>query len=151
MKQPQWINGDKILCESGHRTFDRQTNVIGDGNMIASTMMGAHVRPKCDVENSVGEIKEPGYLRRYDLNQWTYLPDSVRQYVKSVTETESAWIYCFFHRNREGRAIVHGWVIVGPYPESRLLKRFVTGPTYKSYNVIEYVAPYVSNVDGSAA
>ena len=45
MREKEWVNGNKMKIETGHKTFDRQTNIISTGNIIANTLWGFFIRP----------------------------------------------------------------------------------------------------------
>jgi len=141
VKKKVWdYEKDKMIVQTGHATFDRQTNVISTGNIIANTMLGFHCRPASNTINPLGTERPHGYLREYDL-QGRGLPYRVRQSVIDVTEKEPAWVYKFFHYN-SGRQIVHGYVITRP-GSNEILRTFITGPTYRSALVIHECAKYV--------
>lgn len=149
MKEKAWVNPNRMLMESGHKTFDRQTNCISTGNMIANTQLSSYVRPYSKVECN-GRIFPLGHLRKHDLGWWSgpLLPSRVRAYIESVTKDEAVIVYQFHHFLSGGywgkdRRIVHGYVVTTT--DYELLKKFVTGPTYKSSLVIDEATKYITN------
>ena len=148
MKEKVWANPNRMLMESGHKTFDRQTNCISTGNVIANTQLSFYIRPYSRVECN-GRKFPPGHLRNYDLKWWTrpLLPSHVRNYVESVTKDEPVIVYQFHHFLSGGywgkeRRIVHGYVVTTA--DYELLKKFVTGPTYKSGLVMDEATKYIT-------
>ncbi len=143
MKAKVWKNPNRMLVETGHKTFDRQTNIVSTGNIIANTQSAFYVRGEMCVKTWSRTDYEPGYLRNYDLGNWPTMPTSVRQSVIRLTagRKDSIWVSELFHYNGD-RCIVHGYIITTP--DHHLLDMFVTGPTYKSADVLEGVLPYVT-------
>jgi hypothetical protein len=145
MKKKEWDHEkDKMIVQTGHATFDRQTNVISTGNIIANTMIGWHCRPYNETECNGWQFK-PGHLREFDLKKWKergiYHP--VLAFVRNATQADkSIWIYEFFHYNDDTR-IVHGYVITSY--NHKILRKFITGPTYRSTGVIYECAKYVGD------
>lgn len=141
-KKIKWRTPNKMEIATGHATFDRQTNIISDGNSIANTMIGWHIRSRSETECN-GFTSPPGHLRDFDLAPFRSrnMSRHVLKYVLSVTEKSPIWLYEFFHYN-SNRRVTHGYVIVAK--NGMLMHKFVTGPTYKSWNIIEECAKYVS-------
>jgi len=150
MKAKIWSNPNRMLVNTGHRTFDRQTNVISTGNIIADTQAAFYVRGELEVTCWGDTVYKPGHLRDYDLGAFRGIPGYIRAHIlKHTNGTEkSVWVSMFFHHRGEQR-IVHGYVITTP--DHKLLGKFVTGPTYKSELVIEGVLPYVTEQEETCA
>jgi hypothetical protein len=55
----------------------------------------------------------------------------------------SVILYRFYSPNRKGKGITHGYILTGGYTHL-FLGMWVTGPTYKSHNVMNWVKDYVS-------
>lgn len=141
MKEKVWATPNRMLIETDHRTFDRQTNVISTGNVIANTQLSLYVRGELRVKCWGPETRKPGHLRDYDLRSWPEMPRLVRELVLRETKgrEDSVWVSSFFHHNGS-RKVVHGYIIARG---NKLLHQVCTGPTYKSRLVIEGVLPYV--------
>ncbi len=142
MQRAQWRTPDHQAFSSGHLTFDRQVDLIITGNVIGAVQRSSYIRPVIETECNNRPFPQ-GQLRDFDLGGWNdvCMPASVRAYARQATETQQAILYAFFHwRGRE--RIVHGWVITSS--DHRLLRSFVTGPTYKSDLVIQESLKYVS-------
>jgi hypothetical protein len=140
MKRAQFVNPNKMLMESGHKTFDRQTNLITRGNVYSNTQISSYIRPYNQTEWN-GKTVQKGELQNYDLKFFGKLPFEVEEAVRAYAKDKSIILYMFFHRNSDKEKIVHGYVITDT--QYRLIDFFVTGPTYKSYNVIKECSQYV--------
>ena len=155
MKAKVWINGNKQLMESGHKTFDRQTNCIGTGNVIANTQYSGYIRAYYDLTNPVGQAREPGYLQDYDLEKFDRLPGHIRQAVKQAAIHDSVILYewhtwgpqyndsTWRGRVRTGKQTrtIHGYTLTSP--GHHFIKTWTTGPTEKSYGIVAEATKYV--------
>jgi|GEM_PF-2968270 len=135
-----WRDGNHMLFESGHKTFDRQVDCISTGNMIGDVQLSFYIRPKVETECNGFSFK-PGHLRDFNLSMFKQLPVVVRQRVLSLTETNGVWLYEFRHWAGEQK-IVHGYVITSS--DHQLLAKFITGPTSKSAQVIDEAITYIT-------
>jgi hypothetical protein len=147
MKKIEWENNNKMVFNSGHKTFDRQVAFVSTGNVISPCQLSTHVRAYAELSCN-GMMFEPGHLRDHDLGWFdsTGMPKSLRQWLLRITQEEGAWVYRFCHYNSKGRRVVHGWVVTTN--NHRLLTKYYTGPTWKSNLVIDEAAKYVSNKAG---
>lgn len=143
MKRIKWVNGNKMAIDTGHRTFDSQTNIISTGNLIANTVLGAHIRPYNETRIMNGEHREPGYLQRWDLENFSNLPLHVRLIVQAYGADNGTYLYRFHHFNNR-KKIIHGYILTSD--DHRFLYRSVTGPTYKSWDIMREVQQYVTRV-----
>ena len=150
MKKIEWATPNRMVIDTGHATFNRQTNIISTGNIIANTMLGWHCRPYSEVINPVGDECPLGHLRDFDLRIWKQrnTPRTVLRQVKELTKTKSVWIYEFFHYNYQkwpldSKRIVHGYVITSA--NHAVLATITTGPTYKSESVVWECTKYVGD------
>jgi len=145
MKKIEWRNENKMLIQTGHKTFDAQTNLLGEGNIYANTMIGTHIRAYTDTECN-GLTSPPGHLRSFDLTPWRgtrRIPRQVLDRVKKETENTDIWLYQFFH-SKGRKKISHGFVLAAK--DHTHIATFVTGPTYKSEWVMMEARKYVCNV-----
>lgn len=142
MKEAVWRDLNHMLFESGHKTFDRQVDLISAGNVIGAVQFSRYIRPY--TETSCGpNDREPGFFRDWDLRWWidfVGIPPEVLSFVVGVTENITVILYEFHHYLR-GRRVTHGYVVTTI--ERRLLGAFVTGPTYKSEQVIDEATKYI--------
>jgi len=150
MKKIEWENCDKMKIDTSHKTFDRQTNIISTGNIIANTLLGWHVRPFTEVKIGFGQPdRPPGYLRDFDLRGFSRMPSRVRELVKELTQEQSVWVYRLFHYDSNDRRITHGWVVTRSWPGQErgydILLKVYTGPTYKSEYVVNEASEYLGD------
>lgn len=154
MKKHEWDSPDKMRMESGHAVFDRQTNIISTGNIIANTQFGWHIRSWWDEGEGLVDYpenkREPGHLFAFDMRQFNGLPtaiyNSVREFAKS--SRRGLWLYEFRHFTGPSwrpRKVVHGYVLTRY--NHRLIRYWITGPTYKSCLVISECIQYVAKSD----
>lgn len=141
MKKVVFANPNKMLMESGHKTFDRQTNLVTTGNVIASTQYSGYIRPYEETECN-GRTVRKGELQNFDLRPFGRLPYHVEKEVRAYAKEKSVILYMFFHYNGSGNKIIHGYVITDT--DHQLIESYVTGPTHKSMNVIEECKQYVA-------
>lgn len=149
----EWTkDGMKQIVNTGCKEFDNYIIAISTGNVIGGGQFSLYVRPFNETECN-GFTWEKGHLRNFDLKSFSNLPNRVRKYVESVTQDESIILYKFYHYNRNysrryrgwgnnhAEFIIHGYVVTDR--EHKLMQYFVTGPTYKSEQVIMGVIPYI--------
>ena len=141
MKKIEWANPNKMVINTGHKTFDRQCCVVSTGNVIAPTQYSCYVRAQNNTECN-GFQFPAGHLRDGDLKNMDDMPSYVRKYVLSQTEVDKAIVYQFFHY-ASGKNIIHGYVVTDS--AHKLLRKFVIGPTCKSYSVIDTVTEYIAD------
>lgn len=139
MKTKEWLNPNKMKIETEHKTFNQQTRVIGAGNIIATTQVSLFIRAWNNTYRWDGDTVEPGYLQNFDLTAFR-LPKHIEKAVRDTAVDESVILYEFRHFNGD-KKIVHGYVITDG--EYRLLRTFVTGPTWKSNSVIKECLKYI--------
>jgi hypothetical protein len=147
MKPIEWVTPNKMKIETGHKTFDRQTNAIFTGNVISNTQYSKWIRPYNETKCYGGE-RPKGYLQDWDLDNFTNLPYTVRSYVKKIAIDDPVILY-EFHSYSNGVKIIHGYVVTTKNHE--LLNYFITGPTYKSHDVILKCIEYVSKSNQKAS
>jgi hypothetical protein len=142
MKKARWISGNHMLFESECKTFNRQCDLITTGNVWGVVQFSQFIRPTNEVECN-GATFKPGELRDFDLK-----PFSLHQFPsvrKAVMEYANAGkkiiLYKFRHFNGQ-KEIIHGFVITDA--NYKLLKKFITRPTYKSWSVIEEAIKYIT-------
>ena len=51
-------NGNKMIINSKFKEFNKQTNLITSGNVIANTMWGLYIRPWSETESNGLTFKE---------------------------------------------------------------------------------------------
>ena len=141
MKKIEWATPNKMLIDTGHKTFDRQTNVIMTGNVIANTQHSGFIRAWQQTEVN-GLTRDPGHLQNWNLGGFQNIPAHVKKYIREQAHARSVILYRFFYHNGR-RAITHGWVVTTD--NHTLLRSFITGPTDKSRYVIQEVTQYIAD------
>ena len=66
LKKIRWENPNKIMMQSGFKTFDSQTSVISTGNVYACTQISHYIRPWSETKNGSYVGKEGEFLK-FDL------------------------------------------------------------------------------------
>lgn len=103
--------GTKMLVDTGWKTFDRQTNVISTGNVVANTQFSSFIRPFGETECN-GIKFRAGELLDFDMKPFRAynVPDDVMQILYDKGRDRSLILYLF--RTFEGtRPVPFLWVI----------------------------------------
>lgn len=100
-------NRMKMIINSDFKEFNKQTNCISKGNVIANTMYGNYIRPWKETINPVGDVVEEGHLFNYDL-QYFSISRAMREYIKSLNR-EVVLYEIFIYR--KGKQDTIGWLI----------------------------------------
>lgn len=96
-------SGMKQIINSGWKTFDKQTNLICEGNLIANTQYSDTIRPYKETECDVLTFEE-GELMKFDLKPfYKYpVPHIIKDILEDENRTEEVYLYMFFVRDRRG-------------------------------------------------
>lgn len=138
-------DGMKQIINTGHKTFDRQFVCASTGNVIGGGQYSTYIRAFTETECN-GHVNQPGYLQDWDLQHFHDMPAWLKREVKELCYDESLILYEFYHYDyASSRNITHGYVLTTGYPEYKLIKQWTTGPTYKSYEVINTLIKYITN------
>jgi hypothetical protein len=87
--------GTRQLVDTGWKAFDRQTNCIAAGNVIANTQLSLYVRPYRETECN-GHTFKPGELLEADLKAFRYRPpDDVMEILRDEGREKSVILYMF--------------------------------------------------------
>lgn len=97
--------GMRQLVDTGYKKFDKATNYIGTGNVIANTQYSLYIRPYNETECN-GFTNPKGHLLNYDLSMFKHIPLRIREILCNKTRTESYILYLFFVKDT-----TVGWVI----------------------------------------
>ncbi len=139
-------DGDKMLIDTGHAVFDKQTNSIGTGNFWANTIHGNYIRPHQETSCN-GHFWKPGYLQQSDLEYYRdrHAPNFVLNAVKQAAKDQSVILYALFHwynKNGQSVKVVDGYILTDA--EYKYIDMWITGPSWKSGLVVDGVLPYVA-------
>lgn len=137
--------GMKAIARSGHRTFDRQVDIVSRGNVCSNVQTSSYIRAYTETECN-NRTWEPGELQAADLKPFIerlYMPKHVLKAVRDLAQTATVILYRFCHGSGD-RRITHGWVITS-YSHD-LVACFVTGPTSKSADVLDWCIQYITPI-----
>lgn len=99
-------NGNKMIINSGFKEFDKQTNCITSGNVMANTMWGKYIRTWNEIECN-GLIFKEGELFKSDL-KYFHISEGLKEYIKSLNKQVVLYEF-FIYRN--GKKDIIGWLI----------------------------------------
>lgn len=136
MKKRYDKNGDMII-ETLHKTFNKQTNYIGLGNVLANTQRSMIVRPKNYRDMY---IKEDNRAQNHDID-FILGRDFIRYYEKKIRELADKHngIYVHvFHHWYNGRKIIHGIIVTTTASaKQKTICVIQTNGSRKSENILE--------------
>lgn len=142
LKQPTWDNPNKMHIETGHKTFDKQTNLISTGNIIANTMYGSYIRGVNEPDNA-GKY---GGLFKYDTEQFRKIgvgPSLIKSMAENIKYSQQQTLfYAFFHFTTYKKRILDcvAWTTL----DHKLIKAY----NFNDYRIMQGVLPYIA--DGKA-
>ena len=139
-------NGMKAIIKSGHKTFDNYCVSLSPSSVVGGGQVSFGIRAFNTKLNPLDNPVAPGEMQQFDLKQFKNLPNEVRLFIQENGKDEDLMLFSFYHFHH-GVETVHGWIITAnrDNTENKLLKMWVTGPTFKSRQVMNYVKDYVSN------
>ena len=145
LKEPVFDKtGNKMIFKSAHKTFNKQTNYITDGNALTNTQSSSYVRPYKTAKNPVGQRVKFGAMQKWDLDNFRGMPYHVRKFVESKTKTKTAIVYRFYHTVK-GRTVNDGWVVTTGRDEgNKLLGKFYSNDNWKSQDAVDKATEYVA-------
>ena len=92
-------NGMKMIINTDFQLFNKQTNYISDGQVIANTQFSLCIRPYNETE--CNGINFPiGHLHNKDLENFT-ITDTLRKLLKEQTENVYLYEFRVFKENRK--------------------------------------------------
>lgn len=114
----KWSNdGMKMIIKSGYGLFNRQTNLITEGNCISNTQYSMSIRPY--TETKVNGLERPlGYLQDYDLSEFetSKMDNNFLDYIKSFKNSITLYefyVYRKINKDDEYRTKdIIGWLVV---------------------------------------
>lgn len=141
-------NGMKQIIDSGFKLFDKQTNCISYGNVIANTQYSSYIRPWKRVECNGHTFRE-GHLLNTDIQHFGPLPRRIRDLLYDPEREKSVILYEFFVHKEYVKDII-GWVVTTGYEDDykKLMQQErVTWNRQLSQriNALHAIVPYISN------
>lgn len=140
--------GTRQLINSGYRLFDKQTNCICTGNVIANTQFSAYIRPYSQTRCKNIDF-EFGHLLNADLKPFRRygIPECMDDVLTDRTRAESLILYMFFVTNSNGDIRPMVWVLTDK--ENNLVQctavHYYGANRSKPNKVLATVLPYITN------
>ena len=101
-------NGMKMIIHTDFKEFNRQTNCISRGNVIANTMYSNYIRPYDETINPIGKEVEPGHLQAFDLKYFS-ISNELRDFIEK--QEKQVCLYEFFIYKGNYRDII-GHIVI---------------------------------------
>jgi len=110
MKKMEWINNNKMLFESDHKTFNRQIKCISTGNVIGDCVHSGCIRSYNEIECN-GFTNNPGHLQNYDLG-WLNreLHYTLKNHIQNGDKNQKYIGYTFFYWHGSQKIFI-GWIL----------------------------------------
>lgn len=145
MKKIKWVNGNHMLFESAHKTFNRQVDCISTGNVIGDAQFSFYIRPYTETECN-GFTNPQGHLQEFDLKPFRQLiPEDIINYVKEASHDKQTILYVFKHFIK-GRRIVDGAVLTtSNYEHPKLIRKWYLGANWKNNSIIDEAIKYIAD------
>jgi len=145
MKKAEWVTGNKMRFESLHKEFNRQTNYIGTGNVIANTQVSGFIRGRLDNGHNLMSDRAghypPGELQEHDLRPFN-VPEQIKDWIRhNITGKESVILYKFFYYVGETQKPI-GYVVTTP--KGKLLRKWSALLTAKAMSALELAIEYIT-------
>lgn len=132
--------------ESLHKTFNKQTNCLMTGNIIADTQHGGFIRPYTEIINPAGDRCEKGHLQEFDLNQFSFYREfyRIKNQVIKLTKTRPGILYCLKHYHRgkfDGEhRIIDAFVLTDTH--YKLIRIWYISNSYKNMSAVDEAIKY---------
>ncbi len=141
MKVKEWATPNRMLFESEHKTFNKQTQLISTGNVCATTQYSGYIRSFYTTDCN-GHTSDLGHLQDYDMKQFIrFLPYHVLQQVKELTRDNGGILYVFKHYSN-GRLIVDGAILTDR--QYKHIKSYYIGNSYKQWSIVDTAKEYIT-------
>lgn len=92
-------NGMKMIINSDFKEFNKQTNCISQGNVLANTMYGNYIRPYNETICN-GQTFPIGHLFNYDLKYFR-ISQAMKEYIKSLNKKVVLYEIFIYRKNRK--------------------------------------------------
>lgn len=145
LKKAEFDNPDKMKFESAHKTFNRQTNVISPGNVIATTQYSSYIRPYTEVVNPVGQQVAPGVLQTFDLRSFQdyRISHAILQEVRRLTHDVQGILYLFKHYTSDHHVMLDGLVLTTP--EREHVKTWYLNSDWRAGSAVDEARRYIAH------
>lgn len=124
-----------------HKTFNRQADYIGTGNVLGTCQVSNYIRSANTVECN-GIANKPRELQNFDISHFRGLPQHVERLARKVSDDAGQAILYKIRHWRGKVEIVDGWIITEGHKTGHKLHYIVDGyrATYKQRDILQVVA-----------
>lgn len=136
-------NNNKMIINSDFKEFNKQTNLITTGNVIAKTMYGSYIRPYNETKCN-GLTFEIGHLFEYDL-QFFHISNRFKEYIKSLNKKVILYEIFIY---RKGKKDIIGWLVEDNGKIICDLLRETKGNYNKRYSALDMVRKIIEEDRG---
>lgn len=146
MKKIEWKNPNKMVIDTGLKSFDRQCRCVSYGNVISNTQVSLYVR-SARVTECNGRQYPEGALMKYDLGKFVGMPPYLRHRVETLLagDRPHVIVYKFFYWNSRSEATVVGWVVTEGHELNYRHLLTAGACTGKAQAALEEIRKYVTN------
>lgn len=150
MLQPEFTNPNKMSINTGHKTFDRQTNLITHGNVIANTQYSSHIHSFNTTAKPLPPWdRDDGYFQDFDCENFKdaiVTPGRIIRLAKDfANQFDGIYLYAFFHIHKKER-IIHGFVFTKSSNDDFIDYQVTNHRSWeRSRLILRTVVPYISN------
>jgi hypothetical protein len=136
---------NRINFPTQHRSFSQNADLVTTGNVVSRVQRSSYIRAFTETECN-GFRFPPGQLRDFDLAPFKRrMPAHVLRRVVTITQDRTVILYEFRTPYAGRKSTIHGYVISGTDRENYgWIESIVTGPTFKSHDVIDRVSRLVA-------
>ena len=144
MKEKRWLNSNKMLFESKHKTFNKQVSCISTGNVLGGCQLSSFIRGKKNIRCNNQTFKE-GELQSWDLNKGIgkCLPYFVKDWIGENVNEEDSVICYLFRYFVSGKEKQIGVVITDK--NHNFVREWNLMNTEKSQSVLDEAKKYICN------
>jgi hypothetical protein len=152
MKKITFDTPNKMHFESAHKTFNKQTDLITEGNVWSTTQHSGYIRPYTEVECNSFTFK-PGDLQTADLKPFLdyQVPYRVIEEVRKLTHNRaSSILYLFKHYSGglHGPRINDGLLLTTGHTEGyKEIKRWYLNQDWRAQDAFCEAIKYVTNYE----
>lgn len=129
-------NGN-MLVESNYELFNKQSNYLGTGNVIANTQVSWYIRPsyKVDSNSKLGELQD------YDLDHFKQMNKWNKQSVKDFVDKNNGGILYWFFYVSNKKIVTIGYLLTNK-EKTDYIALFSDTNRLKKKEFFDYIALY---------
>lgn len=142
MKKHEWVNPNKMLFESEHKTFNKQCDCISTGNVWGGVQYSSYIRPIKETRCN-GMDFEQGHLYKFDIAPFEKLVSRYDlSYATDLLKENGGILYMFSHISGANR-IIDGLIATDKQHNHLITVQVAKG--YKVSTVLNEAKKYISN------